>query len=565
MRWKALEGDLGEAGPAAWKTLHPVARLFESSFGPNAMDKMIFDEEHNSLVVTRDGETLAQEIRDLTEHPVPRALLKLAKKHGRVHGDHAKYLVVVASAIVQRCGDLVEDLGVHPQRVLRGLEESRSSVLATLDSLQGWGQYAWKQWGPVPNRSTPPQTASGKVGSQRVDGGESRDLEGLYRTALKDAFGPLVTDHLVRLLAKAHGNLPGSGVDSGGGFDPGQFEFNDWFLSLKVPGGRILESSFLDGFAVSKETARPDMPAEVRPARICLTTDVLYVDKPDDDRNVVVAVSTPGELEEMRHYQLRHALRVREKLRERGVQVLISEKGLSRELEELLSRDGVLAVRRAEGREVYLLARGLGAEVNSNVLDLQPSEVVEVPRVYRERFGRDEVTVVEGPGDRPGGGTFLLRGGTYYVCEEVERHLVSTMRLVVRSLARVGGGLLPGGGATELRLAAALRRRASTAGGVSGLVLEAVAGAFERVFLLLVESAGLDPIDTLTQARSLLARDPGAVLGYDATTREVGPTPLGLVDFYLPKRRSIDAAYDFAIQLLRVDGVLRVRAKPRGG
>lgn len=89
--------------------------------------------------------------------------------------------------------------------------------------------------------------------------------------------------------------------------------------------------------------------------------------------------------------------------------------------------------------------------------------------------------------------TVLLRGGSKDVLNEIERNLQDAMQ-VVRNVV-LEPRLLPGGGATEMAVANAIRRRLPEVEGVKKFACEAVANALEVMFIVAGATVGVLGVD----------------------------------------------------------------------
>lgn len=132
------------------------------------------------------------------------------------------------------------------------------------------------------------------------------------------------------------------------------------------------------------------------------------------------------------------------------------------------------------------------------------------------------------------------------------------------------GGVVPGGGAPEIQIAAAVRDRATAEDSRSQLALTAYADATERLVFGLAKNAGLDPLDTLSdvRARSGIGAADGAGTGGrnvdgDGAIGLVLPSgaiddvvSAGILDPVATRLRCFEAAVDVASMILRIDDAI---------
>ena len=165
--------------------------------------------------------------------------------------------------------------------------------------------------------------------------------------------------------------------------------------------------------------------------------------------------------------------------------------------------------------------------------------------------------------------SLLLRGGPEHVVEELDRIAGSCLRAL--GLAIGGRGVLPGGGACQIRLAGDLRAEARGVDGREQLAIEAFADALEAIPWTLAENAGLDPIDAITELRARHhARETGAGLTFDAgagsESGAIGDALAnGVIGPLAVPRQAIESATEAAMTLVRVDDVIAAERDQSGG
>ena len=96
--------------------------------------------------------------------------------------------------------------------------------------------------------------------------------------------------------------------------------------------------------------------------------------------------------------------------------------------------------------------------------------------------------------------TIVLRGGSKDVLNEVERNLQDAMQ-VIRNVVQ-NPKLVPGGGAIEMAVSVALKRKGQTIQGIQQAPFLAVADALEVIPRTLAQNCGVSVIRTITQLRA---------------------------------------------------------------
>ena len=153
--------------------------------------------------------------------------------------------------------------------------------------------------------------------------------------------------------------------------------------------------------------------------------------------------------------------------------------------------------------------------------------------------------------------SILVRGGTKLIVEEAERALndmLNTVRNIYLEPKIVGAG-----GAPEIELALRLERYADEVPGKESLAIRAFAKALEVVPATLIESAGLDVIETLEKLRSYHAQ--GKVhYGIDVIDGKLKDmVEANVIDPLRVKKNAIKSAVEAAIMILRIDDIIAAK------
>ena len=154
-------------------------------------------------------------------------------------------------------------------------------------------------------------------------------------------------------------------------------------------------------------------------------------------------------------------------------------------------------------------------------------------------------------------------------CERAIDDAVNNFKALTRDTM-----LLPGGGATEIELAAKLSNYARTCPGVEQYAIQRFAETFEYIPKILAENSGVKSTEILTKLYAGHHENPnlGFVIGNpqsssgqaDDVTYETGDAKAHeLYDLYLTKKWAILFATKAACTVLSVDEI--ICAKPAGG
>ena len=150
--------------------------------------------------------------------------------------------------------------------------------------------------------------------------------------------------------------------------------------------------------------------------------------------------------------------------------------------------------------------------------------------------------------------TLLIRGGTEHVTNEIERAMTDAIGDVAASLK--DGMVVAGAGAPEIELAMGLRKYAETLSGREQLAVEAFADAMEVIPRTLIENAGLDPIDAMTDLKAAHSKKQKWA-GIDVFSGKVMDAwKRGVLEPLKIKTQAVSSAAEVATMILRIDDVI---------
>ena len=117
--------------------------------------------------------------------------------------------------------------------------------------------------------------------------------------------------------------------------------------------------------------------------------------------------------------------------------------------------------------------------------------------------------------------------------------------------------MVPGGGAVEVELALRLRKWSESVGGKEQLAVQAFGKAIEGVIGALVENAGLDPIDMLSELRKYHSEENGVKYGVNVFEGKIDDMDkLGVIEPLAVKINAMKAGTEAATLILRIDDII---------
>jgi thermosome len=486
-----------------------VANAVRTTLGPRGMDKMLVDAA-GTVVVTNDGATILGEM-DI-EHPAAKMIVEVAETQEAAVGDGTTTAAVLAGELLVRAEDLL-DGDVHPTVIVEGYDEAVGIALATLGELS------------LPDELDDDLLA--RVAESSMTGKGTGDVEADVLAGRVVAAVRHVTDDDGRIDRESVHVVPRTGASSGA-------------------------TRLVEGVVVDTDPVVDAMPRSVADATVAVVDVKLDVRKSATDAEYSITsvegldAALAAEASELRGYAAA--------LADAGVDVVFCTKAIDDRVASHLARAGILAFSNVTGSDATAIARAVGARRLGSLTDFDADDLGHADDVDIERYGTDDLVVVEG-GSAAAAVTLLVRGSTDHVVDELERAVTDAVDGVVAAVE--SGGVVSGAGATEITLADAVRDAAAGVEGRKQLAVEAFAEALEALPRTLAESAGMDPIDALVdlRARHEAGERVGIIAGgqYGAVD---DPVTHGVVDPAAVKRAAIESAAEAATMILRIDDVI---------
>ncbi len=251
---------------------------------------------------------------------------------------------------------------------------------------------------------------------------------------------------------------------------------------------------------------------------------------------------------------------------EAGVDVVVTRTGINDAYQELLVEHGIVGIRGVNRLKLAQLASATGATPVVDPTDVTPADLGHAGLVEQQtidkrqgRRKRRRMVVFDKCSD-PASVTFLLRGVHGQLGAQAATEIRKAVAAVATAMGETTGpaGVLPGGGATELELASALRDAALEADGREQLAVQAFADATDRFVSTLARNAGMDTLTTLASLReATTSATNGTAPGLVFPAGEIDDVlEAGLLDPTAIRLRCYQHAVDVASLVLRVDDAL---------
>ena len=498
-----------------------VSEAIKTSLGPKGMDKMLVD-NFGDITITSDGATMLKEMD--VQHPAAKMMVEVSKTQDDEVGDGTTSVVILAGELLGKAEELI-DKKVHPTVIIDGYQKAASKALEVFDEIAI--QVSPDDVEYLKN------VAGTAMGSKLVSGHA-------------EYLSEISVDAILQVAERKNGDYD---VDL------------DYVKLEKKAGGSLRDTKLIRGLVIDKEVVHTNMPKVIKEAKIGLLDAALEIEKTEFDSKL--RIESPEEIHGFLEQEQETLRGLVGKVKNAGINVLFCQKGIDDTVQHFLSREEIIAARRVKKSDMEALAKATGAKIVTNVDDLSLADCGYAKKVEERKIADSRMIFVEDC-KNPRAVYILIRGGTERVLEEAERSLHDALS-VVRDVV-VTPKVLPGGGASETEVARRVRRYAESLSGRESLAAAAFADSIEAIPLILAESAGLDPIDAISELQS--RHEKGEVWAgidiHDGKVKDMKDSKI--YEPVVVKTQSIKSATEAASMILKIDDIIAsTKMKPPKG
>jgi thermosome len=484
------------------------------------MDKMLID-SLGDITITNDGAAILKEID--VEHPAAKMMVEIAKTQDDMVGDGTTSAVVIASELLKKAEELLEQ-NIHPTILVSGFRKASVKAIEVI------------------NKTSVP-----------LDINDKKLLLKVALTSMSSKAVGAAKEHLaeisieaVKQIAEQRGDKTIADIDN--------------IQLIKKTGKSLLETELIRGIIIDKEVVNPGMPKLKENAKIALLDSALEIEK--TEITAEIRIKDPTQMKAFLDQETDMMQDMVTKVKASGADVIFCQKGIDDMVQHFLAKEGIIAARRVKESDMEKLARATGGRIISDLDDLKKADLGSAGLVEERKIGDDKMIFVEKCKD-PHSVAILIRAGLERMVDEAERAMTDSLSVVSDVIEN--NKIVPGGGAIEIEMAKELRKYATKVGGREQLAVEAFADAVEVIPRTLAENAGLEPIDILVELRSVHDKAEGKNMGINIFTGKLQDSVAnGVIEPIMVKEQAIKSASESAAMILRIDDVITAKA-PKGG
>eukprot|EP00112_Aurelia_sp_Birch-Aquarium-sp1_P007665 Seg1837.7 transcript_id=Seg1837.7/GoldUCD/mRNA.D3Y31 product="T-complex protein 1 subunit epsilon" protein_id=Seg1837.7/GoldUCD/D3Y31 len=490
-----------------------VSHTLRSSLGPKGMDKILVSPD-GEVTITNDGATIL-ELMDV-EHQIAKLMVQLSKSQDDEIGDGTTGVVVLAGALLEHAEQLLEK-GIHPIRIADGYEQAAAVAINELEKISD---------------------------SFPID---RENKESLIQTAMT-TLGSKIVNRCQRQMAE----IAVDAVLSVADLERKDVDFELIKIQTKE-GGQLDDTMLVKGVIVDKDMSHPQMPKQIKDAKIAILTCPFEPPKPKTKNSL--QVSSVEDYRKLRKYEQEKFEEMIKQVKDSGANLALCQWGFDDEANHLLLQNELPAVRWVGGPEIELIAIATGGRIVPRFSELSSEKLGHAGIVRELTFGttKDKMLVIE-ECKNTRAVTIFIRGGNKMIVEEAKRSLHDAL-CVIRNLVR-DHRIVYGGGAAEIACSLAVSAAADKISSVEQYAMHAFADTLETVPLALAENSGFSPIETVSDVRSRQISTNNPRLGIDCLNKGTNDMKeQHVIETLHGKKQQISLATQLVRMILKIDDI----------
>merc|ERR1711977_303328 len=499
----------------ACKQLTAITR---TSLGPNGMNKMVIN-HLEKLFVTSDSATILKEME--VQHPAAKMLVLAAHMQEQEIGDGSNLVVTFGGEALHKAEDLLRK-GLKPAEIVTGYGMAQAKALEVLETLS-------------------PESVK-----------NVRDVEEVTKVLETVLASKNVLNSLARIVANA---CIKSCPDNAKSFNVGNVRV------AKALGAGMSSTHLVEGLVMVGHVE--GTIKKVEKAKVAVFSVGLDVEATDTKGTVMIM--NADDLKSYNKSEEDAMEAIVKEMADAGVTVACFGSGISEIALHFLERYHIMVCKVLSKFELRRLCSATGATAMVRVGRPTPEELGACDVVQEKELGQTKIVVFHNTAEKEDPiSTIVVRASSSNILEDQERAINDGVN-VYRALCR-DPRLLPGGGATEIELAAQIAAYGDSLPGLEQYAVRAFAEAFEVVPRSLALNAGHKATEIVSDLYASHAKGDvttGVSLEVEGDTPIVDMAAAEIWDCFLAKESALKLVGNCCLDVLRVDQI--IMARPAGG
>lgn len=491
-----------------------ISGVLRTSLGPKGMDKMLVSKD-GEVTVTNDGATILQKMD--VAHEIAKLMVELSTSQDDEIGDGTTGVVVLAGSLLEQAEKLL-DKGIHAVRIADGFDAACECAVEHLATISDTVEFSEEDHSPL--LRTAMTTLSSKIVNR-------------YR----EVMAKIATDAVC-------------GVAD---FKRKDVNFDLIKMEGKV-GGTLEDTCLVQGIVLDKDMSHPQMPKEIKDAKLCILTCPFEPPKPKTKHKL--DINSAEAYRKLAEAEAKYFTDMVQSVKDSGANLVICQWGFDDEANHLLLQNKLPAVRWVGGVELELIAVATGGRIVPRFEELRADKLGKAGLVREVTFGtnKDKMLFVEQCANSKAV-SVLVRGGNKMVVEEGKRSLHDAM-CVVRNLIK-DNRIVYGGGSAEIACSIKVGELADSIGGIEQYAIRGFADALDDIPMALAENSGLSPISTLSDVKAEQVASNCPHFGVDCLSRGTNNMKDQKVfETLIGKQQQLMLATQLVKMILKIDDVI---------
>ena len=485
------------------------------------MLKMLLD-PMGGVVMTNDGNAILREVD--VSHPAAKSMIELSRAQDEEVGDGTTSVIILAGELLVVAEPFLGK-EMHPTLILAGYHKALQAALEICRNM-----------------------------ARKIDITNKDEMRELILSSVGTKFsarmGNLISDLALKAVLTVARDVGGRT----------EVDVKRYAKVEKIPGGELEDCRVLAGVMINKDVTHSKMRRRIENPRILLLDCPLEYKKGESQTNV--ELTNEEDWNTLLRLEEEYIENICAQIVAAKPDIVITEKGVSDLAQHYFVKANITAFRRLRKTDNNRVARATGATIISRADEIQESDIGTACGLFEVRKLGDEYFAFFEECKEPKACTILMRGASKDVLNEMERNLQDAMQ-VARNVV-FEPLLLPGGGATEMEVACALRAQADSVEGVQQYPFRAVGDALEVIPRTLLQNCGAHVVRVMTALRAKHAGGKNTTWGVDGIKGELADMNETLVwEPFSVKTQSIKTAIEAACMLLRIDDIVSGLSKKK--
>jgi len=497
-----------------------IAETVRSTLGPRGMSKMLVD-SLGEVTITNDGAEILKTL-DI-ENIAANMMVNIAKSIDEDIGDGTTSAVIFSATLLNNALELIEQ-GIHPKPITHGYKLAADKALAIIKEI-----------------------------ATKISNEDDVVFKNIAKTAMNGKEIAPLKDFFADLALKAMRQITED--------DGKTFNKVSNVKIVKAPGKSLHDSKLIKGVYIQKDKVNTMMPDLIKDAKIAVIRRKLDVKKTEFDAQV--RISSPSEIQKFLDQEEKMLLDYLKIFKDLNVNLIVNSSDISDKFGAFLAREGIAAIKSVGESDYKSILKAIDAKLVDDLTSLSEDDLGFAEKVLFEKVGDDDYILLTGC-KNPKSVSILLKGGLDKILDTAEVSLNDVLSVIAKVMDNKT--VVAGGGAIYIELAKRIKAYANKIGGKEQLAVNAFALALEEIPKTLIQNAGLEEIEKITELRAAHKTDDDKWIGIDTITNTIGDNfQKGIVEPAELVNHIIKAGSELANLILRVDRIISAKgSKPAG-